>query len=183
MIKVLHDLQKQIREAEVKVHCLEQSKRSRFDDNADSPNCTSTHIVDERGHAHKRRRRSTNFDDLARKFFTQSEQIAMTSVVGRGGKLQNGFCSNGCLSADGGRKLGQRNMVIRLEKTGEVCIGKWCYKCITECSVRKKKVPAASGGTGGYACTRPGCWREGVGARVDASGCVVAGSLTCGCNF
>lgn len=136
--------------------------------------------------AHKRRRRASSFDKLARRFFTRNEQLSMTSVIGESGKRENGFCSNGCCSkTDGRRKLGQRNMVIRQSNINKVKLGKWCYRCIAKSGIRKKRTLFCGNGkcVGGYVCTQVGCQEEGVGAQIDADGRVIAGSLTCGCNW
>ena len=136
--------------------------------------------------AHKRRRRASSFDELARRFFTRNEQLSMTSVIGGSGKHDNGFCSNGCCSkTDGRRKLGQRNMVIRQSNTNKVKLGKWCYRCIAKSGIRTKRTLLCGNGkgVGGYVCTQVGCREEGVGAQIAADGRAIAGSLTCGCNW
>jgi len=177
---LLKDLEHQVHKAAMKVMflencCAERTKRS-----------LSQMKVESGSNAYKRRRRATNFDEVARRYFTKNEQMAMTSVIGGNGDPKNGFCSNGCCSKGGERqKLGQRNMVIRHSDTGKITLGKWCYKCIAKSGIRTKRIaPDEDGrGGGGYMCTKDGCQEEGVGGEVDAIGCVVEGSLTCGCTW
>ena len=204
MEALLQELEQRIQETTTKVTLLEEEeawggggerdnsintkKRPPSPLPSPSPSPSPSHENNSQNTHKRRRRRASNFDELARRFFTRNEQLAMTSVIGSSGDRNNGFCSNGCRSkVDGRHKLGQRNMVIRRAGTSEVTLGKWCYKCIAESSIRTKRIaPDEDGrGGGGYVCTKAECQEEGVGAQVDKDddGCVMAETLTCGCMW
>lgn len=197
MEHLLQELELKICEANTKMSLLEaqwhqcvypenNKKRSIQQNGLCMPSTATISVPHDEQGVQKRRRRASNFDELARRFFTHNEQVSMTSVVGNGGNRKNAFCSNGCCSdTDGKQRLGQRNMVIRQAGTPNVTIGKWCYRCIAKSGIRTKRTVSGNDGRigGGYICTNKGCIQEGVGAQIDEHGNVVAGSLTCGCHW